>query len=137
MYRIYYLGGKIADHDTLLPHRQDVLIILQQLPSGIWATEHGGDYYVRQWDRWVGKNAQGFVRWLKQEGLLLPKIGIVHDVLHEGAWKTVDWIGFEAWVEENKIALIGQTAPDEEFGELMKRVLADKHYAEKHGELPE
>jgi hypothetical protein len=134
-HRIYYTHG--YDDSEEPETTQDVLVILQQVPSGTWQTEYGSDYYVRDYGRWVGKNAQGFVRWLKVRGLLLPKIGTVHDVLHRGAWMEVDWIGFEEWVEDNRIALIGQIAPDDVWNEVMKKVLADKHYAEEHGELPE
>lgn len=127
-YRVYYLDEEAE---------QGVLMILQQIPDSIWATSHGSDYYVWKWDRWIGMRENGFIMELKARGLLRPSIGTRHEVYSNGEWREVDYIGFIEWVNQEQLALVGEMAPDEVFNELMKKVLADKRYAEEHGELPE
>lgn len=133
-HRIYYLHGS---DDSDEPPIQGVLIILQRIPGGNWITVHGGEYYVWKWDQWIGMRENGFIIEMKDRGLLYPTVGTRHEVFSHGTWLEVDYIGFTEWIEQERLALIGEMAPDEVFNELMGKVLADKRYAEEHGELPE
>ena len=120
-----------------MTHRiYDDHIILQQIPGGTWATTHGADFYIWEWDRWNGVNLEGLLRHLLSRGMIRPTVGIKHEVKHGKKWAKVDYIGFLTWIEKEQIAIIGQLCPDEKWGPLMAKVLEDKHYAEEHGELP-
>jgi len=135
-YRIYYPNGKTVDGWKEKPPVHGAIIVLQQYPDGLWATAHGADFFVWEWDRWNGVSLDGLLQWLKRRDLIRPTIGIYHDVLWKDEWTQVDQIGFYEWVEDEQLALFGQMVPDEEFDELMKRVLDDKVYVAEHGELP-
>ena len=111
-------------------------IILQELPGGTWATTHGADFYVWEWDRWNGVNMEGLLRFLLDKEIIRPVIGGIHTVLYRDEWVEIDYIGFLTWIKEEQLAIIGQLCPDEKWGPLMAKVLEDKHYAEEHGELP-
>lgn len=137
MYRIYFDVETFTQGQADFPPIQDALIVLQRLPDGQWATEWGGEFYIWRWGQWSGVSREGLRRWLTAQDLLRTRIGDIHEVYLDGEWFSVDYFGFLEWLEHEQHALIGQMTTDENWNLLMATVLADKHYAEEHGMLPD
>lgn len=121
--------------DETRPKPRGVQVIVQKNDRTGWSTESHGDYYLLKEDGWQAADFNGMQRFLRQRGLLKPRIGKCHEVLVADEWVEVNEPGFHAWLDTIPIVEAGETVSTKRFQEIFQKALADADFGRKHGYL--
>jgi hypothetical protein len=132
-WKIYYGDGSTHTNEDPLPIPPcDVQVILQDAPDVRKELVTNGDYYLWRDGRWIALNFGGLLEELLSEGILEPRVGLLHNLKVNGEWKKVDIVGLTTHIMSEGRLLLGRMISKEKYTQCMRDAIAEK----KKGWLP-
>ena len=121
--------------DPTRPAPRGVQAIVQESDRVGWHVVSHSDFYYWDGNEWIGVDAAGLIMHLKQDGLIRPTVGTIHEVLDNGEWTAVNEPGYQEWLDTLPQVLKGETISNDRFGEIFQAALSDADFGRKYGYL--